>query len=79
MRQRWLALAVVLLPIFAGCSFGHRCFVSETDAAGIAPFVMSGTADVGRTYRMRGVLLAGWRNPSFTRPLPASSSKARMK
>jgi hypothetical protein len=60
MGQRWLALAVAAMAITAGCSFGRRCIVSEAEAATLAPFIMPGPADIGRTYRMQGLLLAGW-------------------
>ncbi|MCX6558658.1 MAG: hypothetical protein NTW95_14705 [Candidatus Aminicenantes bacterium] len=60
MRWRWLALAFAVMPILAGCSFSRRCIVSETDAAKLAPFIMPGPADIGRTYRMRGLLLTSW-------------------
>jgi hypothetical protein len=60
MRRRWLALIVAVMPILAGCSFGRRCIVSEADATKLAPFIMPGPADIGRTYRMHGLLLTGW-------------------
>ena len=50
----------------------------ETDATKLAPFIMPGPADIGRTFRMRGLLLSDWEEALFTRPVPASSSKARM-
>lgn len=54
-----LLLACFGAWMLAGCSSGRRAIVQEAEAAGLAPFIMPGKADIGRFFRMRGFLQQG--------------------
>jgi hypothetical protein len=57
----------------AGCAPGRSGLVPETDATGLAPFIMPGPAEIGRTFRLQGFLLQGWEEAYIVAAAPGET------